>query len=64
MHRNICVTFQVYISRHSVPKIEFGSLLLLLLSSPRSLAGAAMFITSVILGTVIFVTKKGSTNVG
>lgn len=31
---------------------------------PRSLAGAAMFITSVILSTVILVTKKGSSNVG
>ena len=29
----------------------------------RSLAGGAMFITSVILATVIFVTRKGTSNV-
>ena len=32
--------------------------------SCRSLAGGAMFITTVIMATVIIITKKGTSNVG
>ena len=59
----MCHILDIHLLDILCQKLNF-TLLPPLFSSPRSLAGAAMFITSVILGTVIFVTKKGSNNVG